>query len=173
MAKKKTKKAVKKKVAKKTAAKKPAKKVAKKTAKKKAVKKTAKKKVTKKKAVKKVVPVKKAKKKSSPSKPKVIMGRVPKSPKAITRAEATKRIIDVSDEIYVNIVKKHKKPDMRFPIRSLSNVRYDVKRGHFEILGTGHRAPTGERAWQRGRQTPFGIALRKAFLGIPAQEPGC
>ena len=30
---------------------------------------------------------------------------------------------------------KNKKPNMQFPVRSLSNVKYDKKKGHFEILG--------------------------------------
>ena len=33
------------------------------------------------------------------------------------------------------IMKKKKKPEMQFPVRSLSNVKYDTKVGHFEILG--------------------------------------
>ena len=37
-------------------------------------------------------------------------------------------------------VKARRKPDMRFPIRSLSNVTYDAKRGHFQLgPGTSHR----------------------------------
>ena len=69
-------------------------------AKKKPAKKSAGKVATKevvKKAVKKTVPEKKAKKRSG-SKPKVVMGRVPKSPKAISRQEAGKRIVDTSEE---------------------------------------------------------------------------
>ncbi|OGV68112.1 MAG: DNA topoisomerase VI [Lentisphaerae bacterium RIFOXYA12_FULL_48_11] len=53
----------------------------------------------------------------------------------ITREEASSKIVDISSDIYEDIVKRKKKPDMRFPIRALSNVKYDPKRGHFEIKG--------------------------------------
>ncbi len=58
-----------------------------------------------------------------------------KAPKAVTREEATARILEVSKKIYADIIRRSKKPSMSFPVRSLSNVRYDLKRGHFEILG--------------------------------------
>tara|TARA_B100000809_G_C15112402_1_gene521087 strand:- start:84 stop:1154 length:1071 start_codon:yes stop_codon:yes gene_type:complete len=32
-------------------------------------------------------------------------------------------------------VSRRRKPDLKFPIRSLSNVKFDAKKGHFEILG--------------------------------------
>ncbi|MCK5850292.1 MAG: DNA topoisomerase IV subunit A [Kiritimatiellae bacterium] len=53
----------------------------------------------------------------------------------ISKKEASKKIVESGDAIYTDIVKKHKKPSMKFPIRSLSNVKYDLKRGHFEICG--------------------------------------
>jgi len=56
-------------------------------------------------------------------------------PDAVSRGEASKRIVGVSRDVYTDIVKKRRKPSMRFPIRALSNVRYDVKQGHFEIKG--------------------------------------
>jgi len=58
-----------------------------------------------------------------------------KAPKLVTREEAGQRILAVSKKIYADIIKRTKKPQMSFPVRSLSNVRYDTKRGHFEILG--------------------------------------
>jgi DNA topoisomerase-6 subunit A len=58
-----------------------------------------------------------------------------KAPKLVTREEAGQRILEVSKRIYNDIVKRRQKPHMSFPVRSLSNVRYDTKRGHFEILG--------------------------------------
>ncbi len=58
-----------------------------------------------------------------------------KAPKLVTREEAGQRILAVSKKIYADIIKRTRKPQMSFPVRSLSNVRYDVKRGHFEILG--------------------------------------
>jgi DNA topoisomerase-6 subunit A len=51
-----------------------------------------------------------------------------------TREEASARIREIGDAILQDI-KKRKKPAMEFPIRSLANVRYDVKTGFFEMLG--------------------------------------
>ncbi len=56
-------------------------------------------------------------------------------PEAVSKKAASGQIVRVADGIYTDIIKKSKKPSMRFPIRSLQNVKYDVKRGHFEILG--------------------------------------
>jgi DNA topoisomerase VI subunit A len=53
----------------------------------------------------------------------------------VSKQAASGRIVGISQDIYEDIVKKHRKPDMKFPVRSLSNVRYDLKRGHFEIRG--------------------------------------
>jgi DNA topoisomerase-6 subunit A len=57
------------------------------------------------------------------------------SPLLVGREEAGKRILEVGKAIHTDITRKGKKPSMKFPVRSLSNVRYDVKRGHFEIRG--------------------------------------
>jgi DNA topoisomerase-6 subunit A len=54
--------------------------------------------------------------------------------KSFSKQAASRRIVDVAREIHADITKKHKKPSMKFPIRSLANVKYDTKRGHFEIL---------------------------------------
>lgn len=56
------------------------------------------------------------------------------APRIVTKQEAARKIAGVAGEIHADILKR-KKPDMRFPIRSLSNVRYDLKRGHFECRG--------------------------------------
>ena len=56
-------------------------------------------------------------------------------PRLVTRDEASTRIVNVGREVYTDVIKKNRKPSMRFPIRALSNVRYDLKRGHFEIRG--------------------------------------
>jgi len=58
-----------------------------------------------------------------------------KGPKGVSRADATRRIIETGQNIYRDIVKRCKRPSMKFPVRSLGNVKYDTKRGHFEILG--------------------------------------
>ena len=52
-----------------------------------------------------------------------------------SRSTAARRIVDVAREVRDDIVRKGRKPSMRFPVRSLANVRYDAKKGHFEILG--------------------------------------
>ena len=53
---------------------------------------------------------------------------------AESRQEASARIREIARGIHSDIVKRNTRPCMKFPIRSLSNVRYDLKRGHFEIL---------------------------------------
>lgn len=72
-----------------------------------------------------------AKKKAAPGK------QAPKDsgPAAVSRAEAGNRIVAAGAAIYRDIVNRRKKPQMKFPVRSLSNVKYDAKRGHFEIRG--------------------------------------
>jgi len=57
-----------------------------------------------------------------------------RAPRVISREEAARRIVNIGGDIHGDIVKK-KKPEMKFPIRSLANVKYDLKRGHFEIKG--------------------------------------
>lgn len=51
----------------------------------------------------------------------------------MSKKEASRKILQAGREIYEDIVKKRRKPNMRFPVRSLTNVKYDLKRGHFEI----------------------------------------
>ncbi len=58
----------------------------------------------------------------------------PAKPAPKTREEASARIREVGDAIAQDI-KKKKKPSLVFPVRSLANVRYDPKAGHFEMLG--------------------------------------
>lgn len=62
------------------------------------------------------------------------MSKESSKPQVVTKQTASRRIVDVAKEIHTDIAKKHKKPSMKFPIRSLANVKYDTKRGHFEIL---------------------------------------
>jgi DNA topoisomerase VI subunit A len=59
---------------------------------------------------------------------------VSERPKVVSKKQASQKIVDIGKEIHADILRR-KKPDMRFPIRALSNVRYDLKRGHFEIRG--------------------------------------
>jgi len=52
-----------------------------------------------------------------------------------SREGVAARILSVGRDVYADIVKKARKPSLRFPIRSLSNVKYDPKTGYFEIRG--------------------------------------
>ncbi|MFH0952861.1 MAG: DNA topoisomerase IV subunit A [Verrucomicrobiota bacterium] len=56
------------------------------------------------------------------------------APEAVSKKAASQKIVHVAGGIHTDIVKKNRKPSMKFPVRSLANVKYDVKRGHFEIL---------------------------------------
>ena len=60
-------------------------------------------------------------------------------PRSVTRRDASRKIVSVAESIRDDIVRKHRKPSMKFPVRSLKNVKFDVARGHFEIL---HRIAT-------------------------------
>lgn len=53
----------------------------------------------------------------------------------MSRQDVTDKILTVGREVYNDIIKKMKKPSMRFPIRALTNVKYDPKTGYFEIRG--------------------------------------
>lgn len=57
------------------------------------------------------------------------------APRVISKKEAANRIDRVAGEIHTDIIKKFRKPEMRFPIRALSNVKYDPKKGYFEMTG--------------------------------------
>ncbi|MEI8351357.1 MAG: DNA topoisomerase IV subunit A [bacterium] len=54
---------------------------------------------------------------------------------ATTRDGVSRKIVEVGREVFNDIIKKQKKPSLRFPIRSLANVKYDPKTGYFEIRG--------------------------------------
>ncbi len=53
----------------------------------------------------------------------------------ISRQGVADKILSVGRDVYHDIIKKMKKPSMRFPIRALTNVKYDPKTGYFEIRG--------------------------------------
>lgn len=57
------------------------------------------------------------------------------APQVVSRKLASGKIAAIADVVYRDIVQKSKRPSMSFPVRSLQNVRYDTRRGHFEILG--------------------------------------
>ena len=55
--------------------------------------------------------------------------------KQVKSNKDTIKVIDTSaKDVYTKILKK-KSPEMLFPIRALSNVKYDPKKGFFELLG--------------------------------------
>ncbi len=56
------------------------------------------------------------------------------APLLISRRDASGRIVAVAHDIHQDIVRKNTRPNLRFPVRSLSNVKYDPRKGHFEIL---------------------------------------
>ncbi len=58
-----------------------------------------------------------------------------KAPEVVSNEAAARKIVAVAGRVHQDITRKRKKPEMRFPIRSLANVKYDPQRGHFEILG--------------------------------------
>ena len=56
------------------------------------------------------------------------------APQVVSKQSAARKIVETAGDIHTDIVKKKRKPSMKFPVRSLANVKYDMKRGHFEIL---------------------------------------
>ncbi len=56
------------------------------------------------------------------------------APMLISKRDASNRIVSTAQAIHHDIVKKNARPRMRFPVRSLSNVKYNPRKGHFEIL---------------------------------------
>ncbi len=64
--------------------------------------------------------------------------RTPKTtaaPEKVSRERASRTIVEVAREVHRDIVRRGRRPAMKFPVRSLANVKYDPRRGHFEILG--------------------------------------
>ena len=57
----------------------------------------------------------------------------PAAPAAVTRKYASGKIVGVAQDVYTDIIRKNARPTMRFPIRSLSNVKYDPK--NHEVSG--------------------------------------
>lgn len=57
------------------------------------------------------------------------------APEVVSRKAASKKISDTAQAIFNDIMKGTKKPSMQFPVRSLANVKYDVKQGYFKLLG--------------------------------------
>ncbi|MBM4148530.1 MAG: DNA topoisomerase VI [Lentisphaerae bacterium] len=51
-----------------------------------------------------------------------------------SKADATRRIVETAQTVKQDILKRQK-PSLKFPVRSLSNVRYDAKQGYLEMKG--------------------------------------
>jgi len=115
----------------------------KKAGRKKAVKrKAAKKKAARQKGAKKATARKRSAKKKSAARKKAAprkksagrKAKVKKSQVAKTKADKTTlRLIDQSASVVHENIKKLRKPDLSFPVRSLANVSYSKKKGYFEI----------------------------------------
>ena len=56
-------------------------------------------------------------------------------PQVISKQAASRRIIEIARDMHEGIMKRKRKPAMSFPVRSLSNVKYNTRQGHFEMLG--------------------------------------
>ncbi len=54
---------------------------------------------------------------------------------AADRAEAARRIVRVAADVRDDILRRGRRPQLRVPVRALSNVRYDPKSGYLEMLG--------------------------------------
>jgi DNA topoisomerase-6 subunit A len=79
------------------------------------------------------MPTKKSKKTAAPDRQAPARGA--SAPEVVSRKAASGKITSVADAVYSDIIKRSRKPSMSFPVRSLKNVKYDTRRGHFEILG--------------------------------------
>ncbi len=52
-----------------------------------------------------------------------------------SRSAVADRIVEVGRAVFEDITRRGRKPALKFPIRSLANVKYDPRQGHFEMLG--------------------------------------
>ncbi len=73
------------------------------------------------------------------------------------------RIVDSSRDIHTRIV-KGRKPSMRFPLRSLSNVRYTPRKGYFEMAGKTKERTLSVSTVKTFAQTLRMIALSKQLI---------
>ena len=60
--------------------------------------------------------------------------REPTGPQAVSKKASVARIDSVATDVFTDI-QRTRKPEMSFPVRSLSNVKYDPKKGFFEMIG--------------------------------------
>ena len=82
---------------------------------------------------------------------------------AETREHAIGRMVEVAQGIHGDILRA-RKPHMSFPIRSLSNVRYDPRGGSFKILGRKSRRDFSYATVKTFAQSLRMLALSKAVV---------
>ncbi len=73
------------------------------------------------------------------------------------------KLVGTSREIHDKIV-AGRKPSMKFPLRNLSNVRYALKKGHFEMLGKKKERTLTVSTVKTFAQTMRMIALSKRLI---------
>src|SRR3989449_8917728 len=79
-------------------------------------------------------------------------------------ASATvKKIENTAEEVRKTILKRQK-PRLRFPLRSLSNVKYDPKKGYFEMRGRKKERTLTVSTVKTFAQTPRMMALSKELV---------
>ncbi|MHC5091284.1 MAG: DNA topoisomerase IV subunit A, partial [Planctomycetota bacterium] len=76
---------------------------------------------------------------------------------------ASQRITDNAQQVYKTIMAK-KSPTMSTPIRSLSNVKYHPKMGHFEMLGKSKKRTLTVNTVKTFAQTLKMMALSKQLI---------
>ena len=88
--------------------------------------------------------------------------------KAKTKKEnlETIKVIDSSATNVYETIKKNKSPEMTFPIRALSNVKYDPKKGFFELLGKYKTRALNVNTIKSFAQTLKMMTLSKSLLEI-------
>ena len=79
--------------------------------------------------------------------------------------KVVKKIQDEARAVYKQAVAE-KKPSMRFPIRSLQNVRYAPQKGHFEIRNKSKERTLTVSTVKTFAQTLRMMALSKQQKGI-------
>ena len=90
--------------------------------------------------------------------------RAPRTRRARLDAEAVVKQIDGSARSIHQGIRKRRKPSMKFPLRSLSNVRYSARRGHFEMLGKHKERTLTVSTAKTFAQTLRMIALSKQLI---------
>ena len=79
-------------------------------------------------------------------------------------SQTIKKIEGTAESVRRAILKKQK-PNLRFPLRSLSNVKYDPKKGHFEMRGRKKERTLTVSTVKTFAQTLRMMALSKELIG--------